>query len=319
MYAALGVANSATQDEIKRAYRKQALECHPDRGGNKETFQEIQAAYEVLSDPQKRAHYDATGSTDAPVMMDMSSMFGMFGSSFFGPTNVKMAQGPNKIHEIGVRLADMYHGKTIQLIIKRDILCHDCSFVACASCGGRGFSMRRHQMGPMMAMVQEQCGACGGAGRKASKCGTCGGRQLIEKETTLSVVIEPGMEDGDKLTFAGQCSESPAFDRPGDVILVLRDADEWERRGSTLIMNVEISLPESLLGWERTTLDHPSGLPVTVTSTDVVRHGDVVRVEGKGMPIRGGGYGDLHVVCRVKVQSISDEQRSALKLVWPDA
>ena len=317
MYAALGVEKAATQDEIKRAYRKQALECHPDRGGSKETFQEVQAAYEVLSDPQKRAQYDATGSTNEPIL-DVSSMFGMFRSSFFGPTTVKMAQGPNKIHEIGVRLADMYHGKTIRLVIKREVLCRDCSFVACASCGGRGFSMRRHQMGPMMAMVQEQCGVCGGAGRKASKCGTCEGRQLIEKESMLSVVIEPGMEDGDKLTFAGQCSESPAFERPGDVILVLREADDWERRGSTLIMVVEISLPESLLGWERI-LDHPSGLPVTVTSTDVVRHGDVVRVEGKGMPIRGTDRkGDLHVVCRVKVQSISDEQRSALKLVWPD-
>lgn len=315
MYAALGVEKTATQEEIKRAYRKQALECHPDRGGgNKETFQQIQAAYEVLSDPQKRSHYDATGSMDAPVL-DMSSMFGMFGS-FFGPANVKVAQGPNKVHEIGVRLADMYHGKTITLVIKRDIICRDCVFVDCATCGGRGVRMQRHQMGPMMAMIQEQCGACGGAGRKANKCGVCGGRQFVEQESTLSVVIEPGMEDGDKLVFAGQCSESPAFERPGDVILVLRETDDWERRGSTLIMEVEISLPESLLGWERT-LEHPSGLPVTVTWQEVVRHGDVVKVAGKGMPVRGGGFGDLHVVCRVKVQSISEEQRSALKLIWP--
>ena len=125
------------------------------------------------------------------------------------------------------------------------------------------------------------------------------------------------MEDGDKLVFAGQCSESPAFERPGDVILVLRETDEWERRGSTLITEIEISLPESLLGWERT-LEHPSGTPVTVTWQEVVRHGDVVTVAGKGMPIRGTDRkGDLHVVCRVKVQSISDEQRSALKLIWP--
>jgi DnaJ family protein A protein 2 len=330
LYATLGVERSASADDIKQAYRKASLKAHPDRpGGDTKTFQALQGAYDVLSDQQKRAHYDATGSTaEQPDMPDLSAMFGgMFGGGFnpfgggLGPQHsAKPAQGPHKLHEIGLTLADLYKGKQLTLNIKREVVCRKCRLESCQVCKGRGVIVRGQQMGPFMTMVQEPCGPCKGEGTTTvGKCGECGGRRLLEKEVALQVEIEPGMGEGDRIVFAGQCSESPAFERPGDVILVIRAAttDTWIRTGSDLSVEVELSIAESLLGWERT-LDHPSGEPLVVTWKEVVRHGDTVTVAGKGMPIRGLiGTGDLHVVCRVRAESFTDEQRKALLLVWP--
>ena len=185
LYAVLGVDKSANVDEIKRAYRKEALAKHPDRGGDKAEFQTLQSAYDILSDPAKRAEYDHTGSVsqnsggfDPSNMPDLSAMFGsifsggvpFFGSGFGsssafgggpGSNKIKAARGPNKIHEIGVGLADLYRGKTFKLNMKREVLCGGCQgsggslIESCGPCGGKGFRVRGQQMGPIMAMTQE--------------------------------------------------------------------------------------------------------------------------------------------------------------------
>jgi DnaJ family protein A protein 2 len=151
----------------------------------------------------------------------------------------------------------------------------------------------------------------------------------------LDVVIEPGMQEGDRIVFPGQCSESPDFETPGDVILVVRSASTdtaaWERRGADLIVKVELTLAESLLGWSRSLSGHPSGLSVPlVWRGGVVRDGEVLRVPGWGMPRRSaasavGEKGELRLLCRVAVVDMangqgawSEEQQRALKSVWPD-
>jgi DnaJ family protein A protein 2 len=360
LYGLLGLQKSASADEIKKAYRKEALVKHPDRGGNKEEFQKMQAAYEVLSDPDKRAHYDATGQMPqeggAPGfggggMPDLAAMFGgMFGGGFpggmqgggmpfpffnggNGAPQMKAARGPNKIHEIGLSLADLYSGKTFKLNMKRDTLCGRCAgrggtrVENCGQCGGRGFRMRGVQMGPIMSMSQEPCGACGQSGQRVlEECKDCRGKKTVERESVLDVTVEPGMQDGDRITFVGQCSESPLFEKPGDVILIVRaattDSDEWIRRGADLIYTIEFSLAEMLLGWNRTILGHPSGKPLELAWTGgALREGEVLLLAGLGMPQRGRGEkGVLRIVCRTNTSqsTLSDEQRSALKLVWPD-
>lgn len=357
LYGLLGLQKNASADEVKKAYRKEALVKHPDRGGNKEEFQKMQAAYEVLSDPDKRAHYDATGQvmqeSGSPGpgpggMPDLAAMFGgMFsgggfpggmpfpffnggGPGFPGGTSgpIKAARGPNKIHEIGLSLADVYHGKTFTLNMKRETLCGRCAgrggtrVENCGACSGRGFRMRGIQMGPIMTMSQEACAACGQSGQKVlDECGECHGKKTQERESVLDVRVEPGMQDGDRITFAGQCSESPQFERPGDVILVVRvaDSDEWIRRDADLVYTVEFTLAEMLLGWKRTVVGHPSGRLLDLAWTGgPLREGEVLIFNDLGMPNRAGGKGVLRLVCRTDQCRLSEEQRSALKLVWPD-
>jgi len=340
LYDALGISRDASAEEIKRAYRKAALTNHPDRGGNKETFQRLQAAYEVLSNPERRAAYDQTGSVgDMEAQMpDLSSIFGslfqggmsMFGSNF--GQQIKAAKGPNKLHEIGVGLADLYKGKTFQINTKRDVLCHECLgkggslLETCGPCGGKGFRIRAQQMGPIMAMTQEPCDVCRGlAERVVEKCDVCTGRGVVEQATTLEGVVVPGMQEGDRIVLEGQCSESVQFERPGDVILVLRssaaDSLDWIRKGADLVREIQLDLAESLLGFGRELEGHPSGRPLHVVwKGGVVREGEVLRIPGWGMPYRSGsGLGDLRLICKVSGPqgAWSEEQLRILKSIWP--
>jgi DnaJ family protein A protein 2 len=365
LYERLGVERGATEEELKRAYKRAVLTAHPDKpGGSKEKFHAVQEAFTVLSNPATRAEYDQTGRVprmdgadgDMAAPPDLSEILGsIFGNGFGvpggfpipmmfggggGPGRVVMrrAQGPNKVHEIGVTQADLWAGKAFTLNMKREVLCSGCSgqggtaFRACSGCAGRGFRIVRQQLGPMLVASQEPCMDCKGEGQVVeTQCVECGGRRVVEATKALEVRIEPGMSEGDRLVFSEACSESPEFDRPGDVVLVLRAAagvaSAWERRGAALVVEVTLDVAESLLGWERMLEGHPSGKEVPVVwEGGVVRDGEVLRVPGWGMPLRSNRsecaepeYGDLLLVCRVKAPEspLSEGQQRALQAVWP--
>lgn len=362
LYELLGVDRSADADAIKKAYRRKALTEHPDKGGDAEKFKQLNEAYTVLSDPQKRAIYDQTGEipredggpaggAGAQNFADIfGSMFGGMGGGMpfpmfhgmggmgGGPPS-KAPRGPNKLHEIGVSLKDLYHGKKIKLNMTREVICDDCNgrggkrLEQCAVCNGRGMRVTQQQMGPMITMTQQACDSCHATGQKAKDtCKKCNGRRVVERGATLDVEVEPGMQEGDRIVFPGQCSESPDFETPGDVILVVRaastDSEAWVRQGTDLVYTMELTLAESLLGWGRVLEGHPSGNSVPlVWRGGVVRDGEVLRVPGWGMPKRGVTTGDtkgeLRIVCRVAVPPTaegawSEEQLRALKTVWPE-
>jgi DnaJ family protein A protein 2 len=351
-YAEMGLKKGASDDEIRRAYKKEALKRHPDRGGDKESFQRLQKANEVLSDPEKKVFYDQTGQMpgdDAaagagPGGIDISEILGgIFGSArgmggmpFFagmpgGGGGGPAPKGPNKVQEIGITLADMYHGKVIKTTMKRDVLCGSCDgkggkrMETCAACKGRGMRMRSHQMGPMVQMIHEPCEACGQTGQRAAdQCGDCKGKRVMEREATVDIRIEPGMQEGDRIVLQGLCSESPMYREPGDLVLVVRTAaggEEWARRGADLGCEVTLTLAEALLGFERTFEGHPSGKPLRVAwKGGPVRDREMIRVEGQGMPVRGseGSFGALVVGCRVAQETLTEEQCCLLKQVWPD-
>jgi DnaJ family protein A protein 2 len=353
LYDILGISREASHDEIKKAYRKKAVVEHPDKGGDKEKFQQIQEAYDVLSDENKRNIYNQTGEIPREGQqqshgVNMADIFGsMFGGGFPGMHGfpgmpgmpgfpggggrpAKQPVGPSKMHEVPISLRDLYQGKRIELRMKRDKMCGGCNgsggsrVEKCGACGGNGIRVRHMQMGPMITIAQEPCGECQQTGtRVVDKCGVCTGKRVLEVENKLDVQIVPGMCEGDRVVFPGQCSESPQFEKPGDVVLVIREVNTglWKRKEAELSAEIRISVAEAMLGWERTLDGHPSGENLHIVWTRrPLRDGDEVVIPGWGMPNRSGGKGDLKITCRVEPQqgTWSEEQRRALRSVWPE-
>jgi len=353
LYARLGISREASQDEIKRAYRKEALKHHPDRnGGDTAAFQKIEEANSILSNPDRKAQYDATGSVmesggpggphgftpfgGGAFNVNLSEMFGqMFGSQQGGRPR-KPPVGPNKVHEIGISLSDLYHGKQFELRIKRDVICSSCDghggmhIETCDSCNGSGIRVTHVQMGPMMMIQQGPCMECNGSSGKKVRdtCTACAGKKVKESESVLQVKIKPGMQEGDRITFAGQCSESPEFERPGDVILVLRPSSAdgissvWIREGSTLKRTITLTWAEALLGFERELESHPSGRPLHIVWTGgFVKEGEVLRVVGWGMPdhLVSGAIGDLRLVCHLDgAATLPADRLATLQQAFPE-
>jgi DnaJ family protein A protein 2 len=352
LYELLDLEKGASDDELKKAWRRKALTEHPDKGGDKEKFQAAQDAYRVLSDERLRRIYDQTGqipNDDGSTQSggegpDMSHIFGqMFGGGFpfpgfpgMGgppPPGMKVPRGPNKHHEVGLSLKDFYKGRTLNINMTRDVLCGTCKGAGgsrpekCGACGGRGVRIQQMQMGPMITVNHMPCGECGQTGQRcADTCGDCGGRRIKQKDTTIEARIEPGMGEGDRLVFPHQCSESPQYDIPGDFVLILRYSNNentrWVRTGDNLGIEVEVSLAEALLGFERVFTDHPSEKSVRfIWNQGLVNNGDMLRIVGAGMPVRGTGrFGDGLLTMRIRREqgTLSEEQKRSLQSVWPD-
>lgn len=317
LYEQLGLSKGADTQEIRRAYLRLSKTAHPDKGGSAEQFKTIQQAYEILSDDQKRAYYDQTGQVpgeegvqEQQMPFNMGEMFGgMFGGMFgampgmqmpFGPgrpqQNVKRPKGPPKVHEIGLKLNDYFYGKTIQIKFGREKFCVACKgvgaekFESCNGCGGSGVRESRIMIGPgMQAISRGPCQSCAGQGKLPSKaCSTCNGSKSQTQEKTLTATIKPGMSPGDILKFPNECSDHQDYEEPGDVHIILREAEEttsFSRIEADLSVTVKITLAECLLGCTRVLSGHPAhpnGLTVIVPAGS--NSGDTVTVAGEGMP-----------------------------------
>lgn len=333
LYGLLGVGREADAEEIKKAFRKQVLTHHPDKGGDEEVFKKLSRAYEVLSDPDKKRVYDMTGQVDDGAVghgggggfpggfpFDLGSLFGGLGGMFGGmgggggmPSMGRRRQpkGPPKTHDIPLKLEDYYKGRTLHVKFDRQKFCDTCkgegatNFQSCGSCQGRGVIHKVIQMGPMQMVSEGPCNSCSGRGKSAKEaCGSCKGKKFFNQEKNLEVRIEPGMKPGDVLVFPGECSDHPDFDQPGDVHFVLREADEpenpWERKGDNLETGVMISFADSLLGTSLKLTGHP-GFPegYTLEIPPGTRNREILRREGEGMVRRSGGKGDIYATVTV--------------------
>jgi DnaJ family protein A protein 2 len=357
LYDKLGIKTDADQNEIRKAYRAAALANHPDKGGDPEQFKEIQKAYEILSDDNKRAIYDQTGQehngaepdhgegipfghgmpfnpfAGQGVPFDIGNLFGMF-----GPRGQGQGQGPKahkpapKVHELPISLWDFYHGKQIRIQFERQKFCAACkgsgadSYESCGGCGGSGVKQQMMMMGPgMNVMMRGPCDACGGNGKRvASACKTCSGKKTATQEKVLDFKIEPGMKPGDILQFMNECSDLAEFSEPGDVHIHLQEADEagrFKRVGDDLRATTTVGLKDALLGCKERIDSHPAHPQGLVIEIPVgVQHGDLIRVEGEGMPRKGGGRGALHVVVNVVASAAEKEciarRRAAIESIF---
>ena len=301
-YQALGIQKGASDDEIKKAYRKHVLRTHPDKGGNPEDFKRVQGAYDILSDAEKKENFDRFGTADGPPQQQgfpggfppdiFAQMFGGGGANPFGFQHGG-PRGPvrrsNFDHELRVSLEESYRGTTKNMRITLDKTCFNCK-KKCPQCHGRG--QIQHQMGPMV--INQPCGMCNGEGGVSQgTCNQCqGGRK--KEVLNLELKIPPGIEHGNVLTGHG-LGEQPRNpgEEPGDVLFHIKvdHHPEFMRQGSDLIFQTKMSFEDSVNG-KKIRIPHFDG-PIDIDTAD---WGVIDPREDYIIPFKGfGSQGRLRV------------------------
>lgn len=277
-YETLGVSNNASQDEIKRAYRKLAMKEHPDKGGDSEKFKKINEAYEILSDEQKRREYDNPMPQEIPF-----NPFDMFGNIF----SEQKRRLPDHKHIIRITLEDVYNGRLVNLNIKLDTLCENC-LIKCNNCRGTGQIPMSHPMMPGLAL-QVPCPQCGSSGFSRDSCSKCI-RGVIVTERRVSIRVKEGIQHGYKeiLEGFGEQKKKPD-DIPGNLIIEFHIIDHpiFKREGDNLLIIRKISFIDSIIG-SYVNIPHFSGDFVFDTRPHtIIDPRKFYEVEGKGMNKNG--------------------------------
>ena len=325
-YDVLGVERGADEAEIKKAYRRVAMKHHPDRNAgdtaSEEKFKEANEAYEVLSDPQKRATYDQFGHAGIEGQgqggfgggggANFSDIFGDVFGDIFGAAAGRGRGAPQRGADLRYNLEidheDAVQGSTVKIRVPTLENCEECNGsgarkgstpVSCTTCGGAG--QIRMQQG--FFSVQQTCPNCRGKGKMIKDpCGSCHGRGRVEKQKTLSVKIPPGVDTGDRIRLAGEGEAGPDGGGAGDlyVQVAVRPHNIFQRDGKHLYTEVPISFTDAALGGE---LEVPTlEGRVKLRVPPETQTGKLFRLRGKGVkPVRGGTVGDL--LCRVVVET----------------
>mmetsp|Transcript_18429 Transcript_18429/g.37599 ORF Transcript_18429/g.37599 Transcript_18429/m.37599 type:complete len:374 (-) Transcript_18429:46-1167(-) len=336
-YSVLEVPRNADDAAIKRAYRKLSLKYHPDKNKDpsaKEMFSEVSAAYEVLSDKEKRKIYDTQGEEGLKRHEQRGGRgggnpFDMFSNMFGGRRGGGQDQdkGPDVNLDVEVTLQDLYLGKSIELLVKKQIVCRQCGgsgarnpedLHRCNTCGGSGVRVVRQQIAPgFVQQMQTTCTDCGGKGKVIKHvCQKCKGKKIQAGSETILLEVEKGMPDGHVITFEQQSDESPDK-MAGDLKFKVNTLPHhlFRRKGNDLRMKMRLSLREALLGFSRK-VEHVDGHVFTVADGGTTQHGAVRVVKGEGMPEHNyaSQKGNLHVEFEVEMPpQLTDEQKKAFE------
>jgi len=338
-YETLSVERTATEIDIKTAFRKQAMQCHPDRNPGdtdaEHRFKEVNEAYEVLKDPDKRAAYDRFGHAAFEHGMGNGAGFGAeFGTTFsdlfegiFGMSGAGrgrgsgLERGADLRYNMEITLQEAFVGKNAQIRIPTSVTCEACSGSgakagtkpkACAMCGGQG--RVRHAQG--FFTLERTCPNCHGRGQSIdSPCASCAGSGRVTRERTLSVNIPPGVEDGTRIRLAGEGEAGVRGGPPGDLYIFLSMAAHpfFQREGADLHCRVPVSMVTAAMGGdiEVPTID---GAKSKVKIPEGTQSGRRFRLQSKGMPIlRQRQHGDMYVQVVVETpQKLTKKQRELL-------
>ncbi|MEX0664778.1 MAG: J domain-containing protein [Acidimicrobiia bacterium] len=336
LYEVLGVSRSATEDDLKRAFRDLARKYHPDSGHNdpeaEERFKEISLAYETLRDPERRRRYDLFGEGQARAGTPGGDAFG-FGDlfdAFFGgdPFGSRRGAGPSRGPDaeavVQLTLEQAAFGTTHTIEARLPVGCSRCDGAGCEpgthptrcdACGGSGEvrQVRRSILGQIVTAAP--CGVCAGNGRRIlSQCRDCRGDGRVQATRTIDVEVPAGVDDGQRLRLAERGPAAPRGGSPGDLYVTVRVAQhaDFERQGDDLIYAHGLSVAQAALGALLV-------IPTLEGSTELTippgtQPSQVFRVKGAGVPsLRGRGRGDLLVRVEVVVPSrLSDEEAALL-------
>lgn len=351
-YELLGVAKTATAEELKKAYRKKAIQFHPDKNpGNKEAeemFKKVSHAYEVLTDPDKRAAYDRYGPAafegaaagaggrgpggfgggfhdPFDIFREVFGQQGMGGGGIFeemfGGGRDGGRDGADLRYDLELTLEEAAAGVEKEISFRKNVTCERCEGtgaepgskrVTCPMCRGAG-QIRRS--GGIITFTQT-CPTCGGAGTKIERpCTACRGEGRVPKTTKLNVRIPPGVDTGSRLRSSGNGEAGLAGGQPGDlyIVLTIKEHELFERQGEDLFCEIPIKFTVATLGGtiEVPTLSGKASLKISPGT----QSGTTFRLRGKGMPsLRGGHQGDQLVRVHVEVPTaLTSEQRRILE------
>ena len=333
-YKILGVPRGASEEDIKKAYRKLARKNHPDLNpNNKESeskFKELSEANDVLSDAEKRKNYDTYGDPagPGPVGPGFSSQEFDMGGSFqdlfagFGGRGGRRRAGPkpgeDTQHLVRIPFKEAFTGTKLTLNLQRSETCRSCQGsgdmpgaqpATCQTCGGRGFQ----ESGSGFFRSRQECSACAGSGRKAPPCAACQGRGRLPKAEAVTVGIPAGVEDGTRLRVAGKGEAGRRGGGPGDLYLQIQVEPDprFERRGPNVYLDLPISFTEAALG-TKVEIPTPEG-HATIKVPPGTQGGATLRLKGLGMPIPGSAQrGDLLTRIKVVTPRIEDERSKEL-------
>ncbi len=340
-YEVLGVARNASAEEIKKAYRKLAIKYHPDKNpGDKaaeEKFKEAAGAYEILSDPEKKARFDRFGH-GGPGMgggggfggggMNMEDIFSQFGDIFggafgggfagggFGGGRPQRVKGSNLRVRLKLTLAEIAHGAEKQLKLQKLVRAKGSEYGTCPTCKGQGqvAQIQNTFLGQMRTVAT--CPACGGVGQTVTKRAPgSDAHGLMREETVVTVRVPAGVEEGMQLNISGMGNEAPAGGVPGDLLVVIEEEAhaELKRDGNSLHYEAFISMVDAALG---TKVEVPlvSG-KAKVTIEPGTQSNHTLRLKGKGLPsVNHHGQGDLFVHVMVWTPTeLSKEEKAALE------
>ena len=351
-YEVLGVERTANEDEIKKAYRKAAIKFHPDKNpGDKEAeekFKEAAEAYDVLSNPDKRARYDRFGhegmsgggfgggggfSGGGFSMEDIFSQFGdIFGGHFGGfggfgggQRGQRVNRGTDLRVKVKLTLSEVVNGTVKKLKINKNVACDKCggsgakdehSHSTCSTCNGSGYVTRVVNTFFGQTQTTQPCPTCGGEGKViTTPCDKCHGEGVVKGEEIVEIKIPAGVADGMQLSVSGKGNAARHGGVNGNLLVLIEEIPDKElvRDGNDLIYNLEVSIPQAVLG---TSIEIPAvDGRVKIKIEPGTQTGKVLRLKGKGIPdINGYGRGDLLVIVNVFIpKSISSDEKDMME------
>jgi len=353
-YKILGVEKTATDDEIKRAYKKTAIKYHPDRNpGNKEAeeyFKKAAEAYDVLRDPDKRARYDQFGKAGVEGMagggfnaggMDLNDIFSHFSDIFSGMDfggfsgfgggrqQTRQYRGADLRLKVRLTLKEMAGGVTKKFKVKKDITCSHCHGngcepghqpETCPTCHGAGYVVHTRQSFLGMMQTQDVCPDCHGEGKIIKQaCTHCHGTGTMGGEEIVEINIPAGIAAGMVLTVQGKGNAAKHNGVPGDIQVIIEEEADSEliRDGQDLIYNLLLTVPQAVLGdtVEIPTIDGKARIKIKPGT----QPGTTLRLRGKGLPaVRGYGYGTGDIIVNISVyipEELTREEKKAFEKI----
>jgi molecular chaperone DnaJ len=335
LYEALGVSKNASQDELKKAYRKLVREVHPDRNpGSEERFKEVQGAYDVLSDPEKRKQYDRFGSANGQPGagaggttfdfgdFDLGDIFGGLFNRGGNRQQPQRGQRGNDVEvEVRVSFEDALQGVQTTVPVQLELACHTChgtgaapgtAPIVCPNCNGSGVVATSQGL----FALQQPCPQCRGMGSIVqTPCPTCRGAGRERRTKRYTVKIPAGVKDGTRIKLKGKGEAGFGGAAAGDLFVVTRvePSKIYERRGDDLVVTVPVSFPIAALGG---TVEAPTpGGAVSLKIPAGTEDGKLLRIKGRGPPrLKGDGKGDVLARVRIEVpKKMNKKQRELLE------
>lgn len=347
-YKILGVEKNASQDEIKKAFRKLAHQHHPDKGGDEKKFKEASEAYQILSDEKKRAEYDTHGSAGGGQGFGRGGTQGQaggfdfsgFGGSqgfegidlndifgdFFGGRSTQSSQRARRGNDVSVDIklsfSEAVFGVERKIRIAKTSACETCGgsgakpktkLIVCSVCKGAGrISENRQSVFGTFSHMRD-CSHCGGYGKiPEEKCATCKGAGVMRREEEINIKIPAGIEQGEMVRLTG-AGEAVQHGTSGDLYVRVSIAPHpvFKRDHESLVMNLRVKLTDAILGTEYPLETLDGSIKLTIPKG--VSSGEVLRVKGKGIPVDKKHRGDLFI--KIEVKNPAKLSRKAEKLI----